>query len=141
MAEKVVEIVKGVVEELKQIARTDTVVGQPIQVGGQTIIPVIRITVGFGAGGGGGEGEGGEASKGSGFGGGGGGGARVEPAAFILVSEEGVRLLPAQKGSFEGIVESIPAIVGSLAKEVRGALKGRKNPPPDIPPGIEADAG
>ena len=59
-------------EKLKGIAQTDTVVGQPIVADGVTLIPVSRVSVGFGLGGVGGKGE----AAGSG------GGLTVEPIAF-----------------------------------------------------------
>ena len=37
-------------EKLKGIAQTDTVVGQPIVADGVTLIPVSRVSVGFGLG-------------------------------------------------------------------------------------------
>ncbi len=73
MANNVVEILKGVVGELREISKSETVVGKPITVGDKTVIPVVKISVGFGAGGGQGESE----KTGTGFGGGGGGGARI----------------------------------------------------------------
>ncbi|UCG61533.1 MAG: sporulation protein [Candidatus Zixiibacteriota bacterium] len=104
MSNNVVEILRGVVGELREISKSETIIGQPITVGKRTVIPVVKISVGFGAGGGQGEDE----KKGSGFGGGGGGGARIEPAAFIIMDDKGVSLLPAQKGKWGEIIDAIP---------------------------------
>ncbi|UCC43820.1 MAG: sporulation protein [Candidatus Zixiibacteriota bacterium] len=112
MANNVVEILQGVVGELKDMARSESIVGEPITVGDKTVIPVVKISVGFGAGGGQGEDE----KSRSGYGGGGGGGAKIEPAAFIIMDAEGIRLLPAKKGSWEGVIESIPGIAKKIAK-------------------------
>ena len=57
MSNNVVDVLKGVVSELREIARTETIVGQAITVGDKTVIPVIKVSVGFGAGGGQGESE------------------------------------------------------------------------------------
>ncbi|HUV30854.1 MAG TPA: spore germination protein GerW family protein [Acidobacteriota bacterium] len=112
MANNVVEVLRGVVGELKDMARSETIIGEPITVGDKTVIPVVKISVGFGAGGGQSE-----PSKGdTGFGGGGGGGAKIEPAAFIIMDKDGIRLLPAQKGKWEGVIESIPGIAKKIAK-------------------------
>jgi uncharacterized spore protein YtfJ len=108
----VVEVLRGVVGELKEIARSETVVGEAITVGEKTVIPVMKISFGFGAGGG--QGEAGKA--GGGFGGGGGGGARVEPAAFIIMDKDGINLLPAQKGKWDQIIEAIPAVAKKISK-------------------------
>ncbi len=117
MANNVVELLKGVVGELKEIAKSETVIGEPVTVGDKTVIPVVKVSVGFGAGGGQGESE----KTGTGFGGGGGGGARIEPVAFIIVDDKEVSLLPISKGKWEGLIDSIPGIakkISSLKKKL-----------------------
>ena len=108
----VVEILKGVVGELKDMARSESIVGEAITVGDKTVIPVVKLSVGFGAGGGQGEDE----KKRAGFGGGGGGGASIEPAAFIIMDKDGIQLLPAKKGSWEGVIDAIPGIARKISK-------------------------
>jgi uncharacterized spore protein YtfJ len=108
----VVEILHSVVGELKEMARSESIVGDPITVGDKTVIPVVKMTVGFGAGGGQGESE----SKRSGFGGGGGGGVSIEPAAFIIMDKDGISLLPAKKGNWEGLIEAIPGVAVKIAQ-------------------------
>ncbi len=110
MSNNVVEVLKGVVGELREIAKSETIIGEAITVGDKTVIPVIKVSVGFGAGGG--QGEAGD--KGGGFGGGGGGGARIEPAAFIIMDEKGIKLLSAGKGKWDTIIEAIPGIAGKV---------------------------
>ena len=100
MANNVVEILKGVVGELKEMAQSESIIGDPITIGERTVIPIVKISVGFGAGGGQGEAE----KAGTGFGGGGGGGAKIEPAAFIIMDKDGIQLLPAKKGTWEGVI-------------------------------------
>ncbi|RKX24406.1 MAG: sporulation protein, partial [Candidatus Zixiibacteriota bacterium] len=95
MANNVVEILQGVVGELKEMARSESVIGEPITIGDKTVIPVVKISVGFGAGGGQGEGTADDKkASGTGFGGGGGGGAKIEPHAFIIIDGDKIRLLP-----------------------------------------------
>jgi uncharacterized spore protein YtfJ len=112
MANNVVEIIDGVVGQLKEIARTESIVGEPITVGNKTLVPIVRISVGFGAGGG----EGSDDKDRSGFGGGGAGGARVEPAAFIVIDETGISLLPAKPGTIDTLIDAIPTAIGKLGK-------------------------
>ncbi|MFQ5500566.1 MAG: GerW family sporulation protein [Candidatus Zixiibacteriota bacterium] len=112
MSNNVVDVLKGVVGELREIAKSETVVGEAITVGGRTVIPVVRISVGFGAGGGQGESD----KAGSGFGGGGGGGANIQPVAFIIMDDTGVSLLPVAKGKWEGVIEAIPGLAKKLSK-------------------------
>jgi uncharacterized spore protein YtfJ len=121
MANNVVEILEGVVGQLKEMARSESIVGQAITVGDKTVIPIVKLSVGFGAGGGQGEDE----KKRAGFGGGGGGGVSIEPAAFIIMDKDGIQLLPAKKGSLEGIIEAIPGIAKKISK-LKGKFKSDK---------------
>ena len=116
MANNVVEILEGVVGQLKEMARSESIIGEPITVGDKTVIPVVKLSVGFGAGGGQGEDD----KKRAGFGGGGGGGASVEPFAFIIMDADGISLLPAKKAGWEGMIEAIPGIAKKISK-----LKGK----------------
>ena len=106
MPNRVEEMMRAVVGELRSMAKSESIVGEPITVGDKTVIPVCKISVGFGAGGG--EGEKKEGEKG--FGGGGGGGASIEPAAFIVIAGEKISLLPAKSKKFGEFVEMIPDI-------------------------------
>lgn len=120
MSEKnnVTEILRAVVGELKEVANSETIIGEPVTVGKRTVIPVVKLSFGFGAGGGQGEGN----KVGEGFGGGGGGGAKIEPAAFIIMDDDGVSLLPATKGSWESIIDAIPGIakkISSVGKKLK----------------------
>jgi uncharacterized spore protein YtfJ len=109
----VAEILQVLVSELKQMARTETIVGEPVTAGDKTLVPVCTITVGFGAGGGSGSGPDGTSS---GFGGGGGAGLKIQPTAFIVLDKDGVSLLPAKRGSWENIIEAIPGVIEKVAK-------------------------
>ena len=52
MAEsKFSDIINASLEKVKDFTSTETVIGEPISVGGTTIIPVSRITMGFASGG------------------------------------------------------------------------------------------
>jgi uncharacterized spore protein YtfJ len=75
-------ILKDLVGELKDLAKTETIVGAPVTAGEFTLIPVSRVALGVGAGGGAGETE---KKSSTGEGGGGGGGIRVIPVALIAV--------------------------------------------------------
>jgi len=110
------ELMQEVVEQLEKLVTTKTIVGEPITVAGKTVVPISKVSFGFGSAGG--EGKRGEEG---GFGGGGGGGAKIEPVAFLVVSEDEVKLLPvAGKGIDLGkIVEAVPEVVDKL-KSLRG---------------------
>ena len=122
MANNVAEILKSVVGELKEISKSETIVGDPITVGDRTVIPIVRISVGFGAGGGQGEND----KAGTGFGGGGGGGVKIEPSAFIIMDKDGVSILPANKGKWDSIIDSIPGFakkISDLTSKIKSESK------------------
>jgi uncharacterized spore protein YtfJ len=96
-------------EKLKGIAQTDTVVGQPIAVDGVTLIPVSRVSVGFGLGG--------HTSKAETAGSG--GGLTVEPIAFIVVQGENTRIisLTRDKDVFGKAIDLVPEVLSLLKKD------------------------
>ena len=80
---------EATINQIKTIVDVNTIIGEPISVGDVTIVPVSKVTYGF-------------ASGGSDlptktnkelFAGGGGAGVTLQPLAFLIVSESGVRIL------------------------------------------------
>lgn len=116
---KMESFVKSMLEQLRQLATTETIVGQPVTIEDKTVLPVIKFSVGFGAGGGEGTGEAPtskeerKTSKGSGYGQGGGGGIKIDPVAFVTVHDDKVMLLPITKGgaNVERLLDSIPDFI------------------------------
>lgn len=107
-------LLKEIVEDMRQVAKTETVVGEPIEIAGNTIIPVSRISMGFGGGTGHGEGPTDtKHSTGEGEGGGGGGAIRVDPAAFIIIKEGKVEVqaVPAKRGALDELFEHMPDVI------------------------------
>ncbi|WP_218076153.1 GerW family sporulation protein [Desulfuribacillus stibiiarsenatis] len=105
------DIMDSVLERLEKFLQTKTVIGEAIQIGNVTLIPVLSVS--FGLGGGGGEGE----HKGSdnGSGAGAGAGARISPKALVVVKDDEVSILPiSERGSLEKIVSMVPDIVDKI---------------------------
>ena len=98
------------VNEIERLLSTKTVVGEPIKIEDNTLIPLVSIGFGFGVGGG----EGTEAKKGTGTGGGTGGGGGVKPVAIIIINKEGVPVEPI-KGSAASAMEKIAETVSKAA--------------------------
>ncbi|MBN2542335.1 sporulation protein [bacterium] len=123
MANVVNEIIATILDKLEGIAKTKTILGDPITVKDMTVLPVSKISFGFGAGGG--EGNIPEEKKGSGSGGGGGGGASITPVAFIVIKKDDVVLLPVKPKALAGIVEAIPDVLEKM-KELKDKKKENK---------------
>ena len=112
MANNVMEVIKGIVGELKEIASSQAIIGDAITIGDKTVVPVVKVTVGFGAGGG----EGEKDKSAGGYGAGGGGGAIVEPAAFIIIDKDSISLLPAKPGKIDSLIEAIPGVINKISR-------------------------
>lgn len=85
--EQVETLLKTALGEIERLLTTKTVVGEPIEIGGNTIIPLVSVGFGFGGGGGSGEDQKVASAKGNGAGTGGGGG--VRPVAVVIVDKDG----------------------------------------------------
>ncbi|MBD3276322.1 MAG: sporulation protein [Candidatus Marinimicrobia bacterium] len=102
------DLLKSVLPELRQMAKAQTVVGDPITAGESTVIPISKVSVGFGGGGGKqGENEGGTGA---------GGGAMIEPIAFIVVTDGKVQLLPltSKDTTIGKVIDLVPDILNRV---------------------------
>lgn len=103
--------INNIFARLEEFIKTKTVVGEPMQVGGVTIIPFVDISFGVGTGGGSGT----ESEGNQGSGGGAGSGGKVSPTAVLVIKGEEVELLPINKSTnLERLVQIVPDIVEKL---------------------------
>jgi len=117
--EVVENITKTTLQEIEKILGSRTVVGEPINADGRTIIPLISIGFGFGAGGGSGKGEG--RRQGEGEGGGTGGGAWIRPVAIVISDKDGIRVEPVISGfsaALDKVGESMPKLVDKIVEKL-----------------------
>jgi uncharacterized spore protein YtfJ len=114
--EDVERLLKSAMGEVERMLSTKTVVGDPITIEGNTLIPLVSLGFGIGAGGGGGTGtmKGGESGEGKGAGTGGGGG--VKPVAMIIINKDGVRV-ESIKGSTASMMESVAQTIGKAVQK------------------------
>jgi uncharacterized spore protein YtfJ len=114
--EDVERLLKTAMGEVERMLNTKTVVGEPITIEGNTLIPLVSLGFGIGAGGGGGTGtmKGGETGEGKGAGTGGGGG--VKPVAMIIINKDGVRLEPI-KSATSSMLETVADTIGKAVQK------------------------
>lgn len=110
--EAITNLFDKAVAEIERMLNTKTVVGEPITVEGNTLIPLINVGFGFGVG----AGQGTEPEKGSGQGGGTGGGGGVKPVALIVINKDGVRVEPI-KSNTASVIETIAQTISKAASE------------------------
>jgi uncharacterized spore protein YtfJ len=116
-------LVKVTMEEIEEMLNTKRVVGDPIEVQGRTLIPLVSMGFGFGAGGGSGSGTAparGETSRGEGAGGGTGGAGGVRPVGVIVIDKDSVHVEGIRGSSasvFEKVGDTISKVVERKAAE------------------------
>ena len=118
--EAVENLVKTALGEIEKVLTTRTVVGEPINIQGRTLIPLVSVGFGFGAGAGESKGDGRRMGEGSG--GGTGGGGWVRPMALVIIDKDGVKVEGVRGGlasAVEKFAEVLPEAIqkGMEAKE------------------------
>ncbi|MDR0517042.1 MAG: hypothetical protein LBH25_08370 [Fibromonadaceae bacterium] len=103
-------IAETLLEKLKEIAQTETVIGEPIHSGESTVVPVSRVSIGMGMGGHSGKGN--LASSG--------GGLRIDPVAFLVLRGDDVKVLPVEKGqsALSKVADLTPDVIAYLLKTI-----------------------
>ncbi len=119
---EVESLIKTSLAEIERILTTKTVVGEPMTVEGNTLIPLVSIGFAFGGGGGTGKGP---KDKGEGVGGGTGGGGGIKPVGVIVVNKDGVRIEPI-KGTAVSLVEKVADTVDKVMEKRAEAKKAEK---------------
>jgi uncharacterized spore protein YtfJ len=105
------DLIKTTLDQIKYIAKTETVIGEPIHAGEVTLIPVSKISIGFGAGGAGNEAK-------AGAGAGSGGGINITPVAFITIVQDRVQVHPVSKSDpgLAKILSLAPELIKKVAR-------------------------
>ena len=108
----ILEMMGASIEKVKEIAGTETVIGDPIYTpNGTMILPVSKLSMGFASGGVDSTSKKQEKPKTS-FGGGGGTGVSVTPIAFLIVSADGkIDLVPITSPQNVDTVDKIAALI------------------------------
>jgi len=104
-------MVNTLYEKLEKLIRSETVIGEQIQIGNITLIPIVSIS--FGVGGGGGTGK--EVNGDEGGGSAGGSGAKIQPNAILVIKDGEVSAIPlSNRGSFDKLFEMMPEILSKI---------------------------
>jgi sporulation protein YtfJ len=122
MAEHPIQGMMGVtMDKIRDLVDSNTIIGDPIQVGdGTTIIPVSKVTFGFASAG---SDVGAKSTKDM-FGGGSGAGVSVTPIAFLIVHEGSVRTV--QLSECFTTMDRAIGMIPELVEKVTALLKKGK---------------
>ncbi len=118
MEHPISQLMQTTLENIRDMVDVNTVIGSPIQSPeGVTVIPFSKVSFGFATGGGEYEKqrEHQALSESLPFAGGSGAGVTVQPVGFLVLTGEGVRLLPAQnKTALEQCISSAPQLLEDI---------------------------
>jgi len=114
--------VEAILDKVVGAMSTRTVVGEPMEIQGVTLVPVLTIAFGFGAGGG----EGGNEQQGAG--GGGGGGARMKVEGVLVIKDGDVRFLPTSgPGALDRLLDIVPDLLQKVKMKVEKGCQEEPN--------------
>lgn len=107
------ELMRSTMENVKNILKVDTVVGDPIVTpDGITLVPISKISVGFG--GGGVEFGNKKANTERPYGGGNATGVKIEPFGFLVIKDGVVRMVnvtPPASNTVDRIIDLVPQVM------------------------------
>ena len=116
MSQKLPNMLDNTITKIREMVSSNSVVGEPINVGNDlTIIPISKISIGLSGGGSD------FATKNQGempFGGGVGAGVKVTPVAFLIIKDGNVRMVPVAapaNTTADRIVELVPETLDKIA--------------------------
>jgi uncharacterized spore protein YtfJ len=102
------ETIQKILDDIKSLAKTETVIGEQFQLGEFTCVPIIKIGLGLATG----LGSGSEPKKGQGSGGGAGGGIGISPIAFLVTKGDEISVLSLdKKKGLSGVFEKVPDLM------------------------------
>ena len=106
------ELLGKITDFIKSEAKTETVVGEPFELGAFKCVPVIKVGMGFVSGGG--EGTESKGKKGEGVGAGAGVG--IEPLGFLVTKDNDISFIEAGKAhGLSAAFEKMPEIIEKIA--------------------------
>ena len=115
------EMMDTTISQIRQMADTDTIVGDPVyDKHGTTIIPVSKVSYGFASGGS----DFPSKTNKELFGGGGGAGISITPIAFLVITHDGVKLM--QINSADSTADKALYLIPEMVDKISSAISKKK---------------
>ena len=103
---------------IRSEAKSETIVGEPFDLGEFKCIPVVKMGMGFGSGGG----EGDSKKQEHGEGGAVGGGIGISPIGFLVTHEDQISFISTEKkGAIANAFEKVPDLIEKYLEKKQGA--------------------
>ena len=122
MSQNLPNMLSDTISKIREMMSVNDVVGDPIQVGDVTILPISKVSVGFGGGGA----DNAKAANKDAFGGGMGGGVKVQPICFLVVKDGNVRMMPVPvpaNSTADRLLEMVPDTLDKISAFIDSKTK------------------
>ncbi len=137
MAHPVSDMLNTTMQKIRDLMDANTVVGNPIEVGGVTVVPVCKLSIGYGSGGSDFAQKSQKPENPNAFGGGAGMGVSITPVSFLIVQNGNVKVVPVEQPAattVERVIDMVPGVVD----KVQGIVGKNKETPEN--PEIDQEA-
>lgn len=124
---KINQMMSITMEKIREMGDVKTIIGDPIEAGDTTIIPVSKVSYGFASGG---SDLPAKQNPKDLFGGGAGAGVTVQPIAFLVVNKDGnVRLMQISDSDdkVSNIIRSVPELIDKISDMIKSRKDGKEN--------------
>ena len=116
------KIMENTLDKMREMVDDSTIIGEPIQTGNTTLIPVSKVSYGFTSGGT----DLPSKQNAELFGGGGGGGITISPVAFIVIQNDKVRMM--QINNYSSSADRAIAMIPELVDQISQLVKAKDEP-------------
>ena len=131
MSHPVSDLMSNTMEKIREMMDANTIVGKPIEIGGVTVVPVCKISIGYASGGTDFAQKNQKTNKDNSFGGGAGMGVNVTPISFLVINEGNVRIIAAEQPA-PNTVDKVIDLVPNVVDKVSTMMGKKKSEEPEI---------
>lgn len=139
MAHPISDLMATTMAKVREVMDANTVVGQPIEAGGVTVIPVCKISIGYGSGGSDFAQKNQRPENPNAFGGGAGMGVSITPISFLVIREGTVRMVSVEQPAAT-VADRVIDLVPGVVDKVSAMVSKKKGESEDVAPETAGDA-
>ena len=121
MAHPISDLMATTMAKIRDMMDANTVIGQPVEAGGVTVIPICKISIGYGSGGSDFAQKNQKPENPNAFGGGAGMGVSITPISFLVIREGNVRMLSVEQPAStvaDRLIDMVPTVVDKVSEMV-----------------------
>ena len=130
MAHPISDLMSVTMEKIRGMMDANTVIGNPIEVGGVTVVPVCKISIGYGSGGSDFAQKNQKPDQTNAFGGGAGMGVNITPVSFLVIRDGNVRVVSVEAPAtttVERVIDMVPDVMDKVGHVVSKKKAEKEN--------------